>query len=157
MVFEPSEPLVDKSLFKRKDWTTSEFGFSLDEALLTNMLQHRGMEFFIRAFVDADHAGDTITRRYRTGFRVYLNSAPLYWLSKKQTIFGPLLFGSEFMTMKECTEYIRGLHYKLRMMGIPSTAPVLIFSDNQSVPANTTIPDSTLNKKSQIIAYHFVW
>ena len=28
--------------------------------------------------------------------------------------------------------------------------------DNQSVLANTTIPDSTLKKKSQSIPYHFV-
>ena len=30
-----------------------------------------------------------------------------------------------------------------------------IYGDNQSVLANTTIPDSTLKKKSQSIAYHF--
>ena len=33
---------------------------------------------------------------------------------------------------------------------------VCIYGDNQSVLANTTIPDSTLKKKSQSIAYHFV-
>ena len=42
------------------------------------------------------------------------------------------------------------------MMGIPCEEPVYIFGDNQSVLANTTIPDSTLKKKSQSIAYHFV-
>ena len=31
-----------------------------------------------------------------------------------------------------------------------------IQGDNQSVLANTSIPDSTLKKKSQSIAYHFV-
>ena len=31
-----------------------------------------------------------------------------------------------------------------------------INGDNQSVLANMTIPDSTLKKKSQTIAYHFV-
>ena len=34
--------------------------------------------------------------------------------------------------------------------------PVYIEGDNQSVLANTTIPDSTLKKKSQSIAYHLV-
>ena len=57
--------------------------------------------------------------------------------------------------MKQCTKYICGLRYKLRMMGIPCTLPAFIFGDSQSVFANTTIPDSTLNKKSQSIAYHF--
>ena len=58
--------------------------------------------------------------------------------------------------MKQCCEYIRGLRYKLRMMGIPVEGPTCIYGDNQSVLANTTIPDSTLKKKSQSIAYHFV-
>ena len=58
--------------------------------------------------------------------------------------------------MKQCCEYLRGLRYKLRMMGIPIDGPAYIYGDNQSVLANTTIPDSTLKKKSQSIAYHFV-
>ena len=40
-------------------------------------------------------------------------------------------------------------------MGIPVEGPTCIYGDNQSVLANTTIPDSTLKKKSQSIAYHF--
>ena len=42
------------------------------------------------------------------------------------------------------------------MMGIPVLGPTFVYGDNQSVLANTTIPDSTLKKKSQSIAYHFV-
>ena len=41
-------------------------------------------------------------------------------------------------------------------MGIPVEGPICIYGDNQSVLANTTIPDSTLRKKSQSISYHFV-
>jgi hypothetical protein len=58
--------------------------------------------------------------------------------------------------MKQCCEYLRGLRYKLRMMGIPVVGPSYIQGDNQSVLANTTIPNSTLKKKSQSIAYHLV-
>ena len=58
--------------------------------------------------------------------------------------------------MKQCCEYICGLRYKLRMMGIPVEGPTCIYGNNQSDLANTTIPESTLKKKSQSIAYHFV-
>ena len=58
--------------------------------------------------------------------------------------------------MKQLCEYLRGLRYKLRMMGIPVDGPVYIHGDNQSVLANTTVPESTLKKKSQSICYHFV-
>ena len=108
------------------------------------------------AYVDSDHAGDTITRRSRTGFLVFLNRALIFWLSKKQTSIETSSFGAEFTAMKQCTEYVRGLRYKLRMMGIACEAPTFIYGDNQSVLANTTMPHSVLKKKSNSIAYHFV-
>eukprot|EP00957_Ditylum_brightwellii_P203091 15333186-Ditylum_brightwellii.AAC.1 len=58
--------------------------------------------------------------------------------------------------MKQCCEYIWGLWYKLHMMGIPVIGPALIYGNNQSTLCNSSIPDSTLKKKSQSIAYHFV-
>jgi hypothetical protein len=65
-------------------------------------------------------------------------------------------FGSEFVAMKQATEYIRGLRYFLRMMGITVDEPAYVFGDNRSVLANTTAPGSTLKKKSNAISYHFV-
>jgi hypothetical protein len=58
--------------------------------------------------------------------------------------------------MKQATKYICGLRYKLRMMGIMVDEPAYVFGDNQSVLAITTAPGSTLKKKSNSIAYHFV-
>ena len=157
LVFDPSDPCVDELAFEQMDWTSSEFGhLQGKEEVPTNMPESRGVGFVMRAKVDADHAGDTITRRSRTGFIIYLNSAPIYWMSKKQTSIETSSFGSEFIAMKQCCEQVRGLRYKLQMMGIPCEGPAYIYGDNQSVLANTTIPDSTLKKKSQSIAYHFV-
>ena len=106
----------------------------------------------MKGYVDADHAGNLLMRRSRTGFLVYLNMAPIYWLSKKQTSIETSTFGSEFVAMKHCCEYIRGLRYKLRMMGIPCQEPSFIYGDNQSVLYNTKLPESTLKKKSNSIA-----
>ncbi len=157
MVYDPSDPVIDESEFEFKDWTSSEFGhLQGKEELPTNMPEPRGQGFVINAKVDADHASDTVTRRSRTGFIVYLNCAPVYWLSKKQTSCESSSFGSEFCAMKQCCEYLRGLRYKLRMMGIPCEGPAYIHGDNQSVLASCGIPDSVLKKKSQSIAYHFV-
>jgi hypothetical protein len=148
---------VEESDFELQDWTSSEFGhLQGKEELPPNMPEPRGLGFVMRAKVDADHAGDTVTRRSRTGFLVYLNSALVCWLSRKQTSVESSSFGSEFVAMKQCCEYIRGLRYKLRMMGIPCDGPAYIQGDNQSVLANTTIPNSTLKKKNQSIAYHLI-
>ena len=120
------------------------------------MPEPRGLGFVMRAKVDADHASDTTTRCSRMGFLIYLSYAPIYWWSKKQNSMESLSFASEFIAMKQCCEYVCGLRYKLRMMGISCEDPTFIYGDNQLVLANTTIPDSMLKKKSQSIAYHFV-
>jgi hypothetical protein len=157
LVFDPTHQEVDEQAFERKDWTSSEYGHvSGNEELPPNIPTPQGFGFKVLARVDADHAGDSVTRKSRTGFLVYCNSAPIYWMSKKQTSIESSSFGSEFIAMKQCCEYIRGLRYKLRMMGIPVIGPALIYGDNQSVLYNSSIPDSTLKKKSQSIAYHFV-
>ncbi len=87
---------------------------------------------------------------------MFLSGAPIYWSSKKQTSCEMSTFGSKFVAIKQATEYICGLRYKLRMMGITVDEPVFVFGDNQSVLVNTTAPGSTLKKKSNTIAYHFV-
>ena len=143
--------------YQQKDWTCSEFGHvSGEEELPSNMPAPRGMGFIMRAKVDADHAGDIVTRRSRTGFMIFLNSSLVYFSSKKQLSVESSSFGSEFVAMKQCCEYVRGLRYKLRMMGIPCDQPTYIVGNNQSVLSNSSIPELALKKKSQSIAYFFV-
>ena len=60
------------------------------------------------------------------------------------------------MALKYATEYVRGLRYKLRSMGIPVNECTFIYGDNQSVLCNTTTPHSQLKKKSNSVAYHHV-
>ena len=91
-----------------------------------------------------------------TGFLVYLNNALIYWSSKKQTTVETSSFGSEFMAMKQATEYVRGLRYKLRSMGVPVEECCYIYGDNQSVLVNSSTPQSQLKKKSNSVAYHHV-
>ena len=118
MVFDPSEPDIDRSLFERQDWSATVYRGDLKEEMPSNMPQCRGQGVTMSAYVHSDHAGDTLTRRSRTGFLVFLNCALIFCNSKKQTAIETSSFGSEFTAMKQCTEYIRGLRYKLRMMGI---------------------------------------
>ncbi len=157
LVYDPSDPVIDESKFEAKDWTSSEFGhIDGKEEIPANMPEPRGLGFVIVAKVDSDHASDTVTRRSRSGMFVWINNSLVHWWSKKQNSVETSSFGSEFTAMKQCCEYLRGLRYKLRMMGIPVNGPAYIHGDNQSVLANTSNPDSTLKKKSQSIAYHYV-
>ena len=60
---------------------------------------------------------------------MYLNSALVYWFSKKQSSVESSTFVSEFTAIKQSCEYIRGLRYKLRMMGITCEDPAYIEGD----------------------------
>ena len=135
MVFDPTYPDIDMSNFPSHDW--KDFYGDVKEALPTNAPKPRGKEVDLRLYVDSDHANDQRTRRSRTGFFIFLNSVPIVWISKKQPTVETSVFGAEFVAMKHGMETLRGLRYKLRMMGIPLSGPSLIYGDNMSVIYNT--------------------
>ena len=87
---------------------------------------------------------------------MYVNSAPVYWMSKKQTSSERSYFGSEFVAMKQCYECIHGIRYKIHIMGIVVNGHAYTFGFKKSILCDTTIPDYKLKKKSQSIAYYFV-
>ena len=155
LVLDPSEPDIDQSQFTDEDLLASAYG-KCKEEISGNTLEPRGLGFTIRAFIDADFAGDSVIVSSRTGFLIFLNNAPIYWFSKKATSIETSSFGAEFCAMNLCREYLRGLRYKLRMMGIPVDLPAYVFGDNQSVLANTSFPHSKLKKKISSIAFHYV-
>jgi hypothetical protein len=55
--------------------------------------------------------------------------------------------------MKIGMKSLKGLQYKLRMMGVPIDGPLLIYRDNMLVIYNTQQPELTLKKKRDSIAY----
>ena len=116
----------------------------------------KGVSIQLTVFVDADHAGNKVTRRSQTGILVYANMTPIQWVSKRQNTVESSTFGSEFLALKHACELIKGLTYKLKMLGIPIEGPVRILCDNQSVVINGSFPESVLKKKHCSVAYHIV-
>ncbi len=93
-------------------------------------------------FVDSDHAGDKQTRHFQH--------------SKQQATNETEVFGAEFVATKIGVDTLRGLSYQLRMMGVAIDGATRVYGDNMSVIKNTSMPESTLNKKSNAICYHAV-
>jgi hypothetical protein len=154
LVFDDTYAVINNQFKENVDWT--DFYGDVKEPIPPNAPQARGKAVEITTFVDADHAGDRVTRRSRTGVLIYVNRAPIMWFSKRQNSVETSTFGSEFVALKTATEMIQGLRYKLRMMGIPIDGAARVLCDNMSVVYNTTAPESMLKKKSNAIAYHFV-
>ena len=154
LCLDPTYPTIDLGDFVNCDW--KDFYGDAQEAIPPNAPIPKGKEVDLRMFVDSDHAGEKRTRRSRTGFLIYLNMAPIAWYSKRQSTIETSVFGAEFVAMKVGMETLRGIRYKLRMMGVPLTGPSYIYGDNMSVIHNTQRPESTLKKKSNSICYHAI-
>ena len=157
LVFDSVIPRVDEQIFhpQEKDvWR--EFYPDAEEPLPPNAPQPRGRPVEISCYVDADHAGNMVTRRSHTGIIIYINNAPIIWYSKRQNTVESASFGSEFIALRIATDLIVALRYKLRMFGVEIPGPANVFCDNKSVVTNSSVPTSTLNKKHNSICYHRV-
>ena len=117
MAFDPTVPFVDESAFKKCIW--KEFYGDVLEAIPTNAPEPCGTGIGLQMYVDSNHAGEKKTRWSWLGFFIFINGALIQWLSKKQATIETSVFGAEFVAMKIGMESLKGLQYKLRMMGVP--------------------------------------
>jgi len=154
MVFDDAYINWNENDFTSYDWT--DFYDNVREEIPKNAPQPRGKPVQLNVFVDANHARNKLTRRSQTGILLYINKAPIMWYSKSQKTVETSTFGSEFVALRVATEMIKGLRYKLRMMGVPLDGPTNVLVDNETVMKNSTIPSSTLQKKHNAICYHYV-
>jgi hypothetical protein len=154
VMFDPTYPSVDMGAFIKTDWK-SMYG-DVKEMIPSDSPVPRGKEVDLRLFVDSDHAGEQFTRRSRTGYVIYLNMAPILWFSKRQPTVESIVFGADFVVMKNGIETCRGLRYKLRMMGVTLSGSTFVYGDNMSVSHNNQRPESVLKKKSNSLCYHMV-
>jgi hypothetical protein len=107
MVFDPSYQDIDMSRFKTGANWTPIYG-DVQEAIPDNAPIPGGKEVDIRLHTDADHAGETVTRRSWTGYILFLNGAPIDWFSKREPTIESSVFGSEFVAAKTGMEKNRG-------------------------------------------------
>ena len=155
IAFDPKIPMINESVFNHNaDWT--EFYGEVEEELPTKAPKPRGNPVTTSAFVDANHAGNVVTRRSHTGILIFVCNAPIIWFCKRQNTVEAATFGSEFVALRICKELIVGLRYKLRMFGVPIEGPTNVFCDNRGVVQNASIPESVLLKKHNAINYHAV-
>ena len=154
MVFDDALVTNSQADFPTFDWT--DFYGNVTEAIPSNAPEPRGNPVQMTAFVDANHAGNQVTRRSHSGILIYCNSAPIVWYSKAQATVETSTFGSEFVALRIATELIEALRYILRMFGIPLEGPINVLCDNKSMVDNSTIPSLTLKKKHNAICDHRV-
>jgi hypothetical protein len=144
VVFDPTYPVIEEDAFVKADWKAVYE--DAKEALPPDAPIILVKEVDLRLYVDSDHAGEIFTQRSRTDLVIYLNMAPVVWFSKQQPTVESSVFGADFVAMKNGIETVRGLRYKLWMMGVPLSGRCYVYGDNMSVIHNTQRPESMLKK-----------
>ena len=91
----------------------------------------------MRAFVDSDHASESVTRHSRLIFIVLLNSVHAFASCKKQGRFKTSSFGSELIAIKSCCEHLRCMCCKIRMFGMPVKSLACVLGDNQHIVSDS--------------------
>ena len=92
-----------------------------------NVPEPQGKEVDVCMFVDSNHAGQKVSGRSRSGFMIYVNNALVQWFSIKQSTVETSVFSTEFVTMMQGIDALKGLRDKLRMMGILISDPSYIY------------------------------
>ena len=138
MVFDPSYPDIDMSDLKTYYW--KEFYGPVTEAFPLDAPPSLREEVDLCLYVDSDHTGDKATRHSHTGYYIFINIAPILWFSKRQPTVEASIFVSEFVAMKKGMKALRGLQYKIRMMGIPLSGPSFAYGKNMYMIHNTQHP-----------------
>ena len=153
LVFDSRPRLWNKS-WMTVDW--QETYPNAKETIPLNMPTPRGSPVQINFWCDAAFATDGKNRRSQYGIIIFLGNSPYQWVCGQLKAMETSAFGAEYTTLRMACELVVALRYKLRMLGIPIDGPANGFVDNQAVVINSTVPESTLKKRYNFIAYHYV-
>ena len=107
----------------------------------SNMPKRRGNSVSTHCFVDANQAGNKLTRWSQTGILIFVKKAPIIAFSKRQITVETSTFCSKFTALKNAVDIVGALRYKLRMFGVTIEGPTNVFCDNESVYKNVSTPE----------------
>jgi hypothetical protein len=97
LYMDPDYPAIEEDRFAKYDWT--DFYKYATDPIPPKMPEPQGREMTVHCFVDADHAGDKVTRRSQTGILIFCNRAPIIAYSKRQNSVECSTYGSELCAM----------------------------------------------------------
>ena len=96
IAFDAAHPSIDERRFKKYDW--HNFYCGAKEAIPFDCPEPLVNLISTNCFVNADLAGDLISRRSQTGFLIFFNWATIIWHNKQHNAAETSMFGSEMMS-----------------------------------------------------------
>ena len=91
-----------------------------------------------------------------TGCLHFMNKTPIMSHSKKQATAETATYGAEFSAARTCLEQVIDLRQTLRYLGVRVHETSYVFGDNQAMVHSSKFPEARLNKRHNILSFHFV-
>lgn len=112
----------------------------------------------LKAYVDADWAGDTETRRSTSGFCTKVFGNLVQWCSKKQSCVSLSSTEAEYVALSQCiaqAQWLRNVFLELRLLP-ESDLKFKIYEDNQSAICAANRRGQPRRLKHIDLKYHFI-
>ncbi|RVW35384.1 Retrovirus-related Pol polyprotein from transposon RE1 [Vitis vinifera] len=115
----------------------------------------------LRAFSDADWAGDPTDHRSTTGYCFLLGSSLISWRSKKQTFVARSSTEAEYCALADTTSELLWLRWLLKDLSVSTSSATPLYCDNQSaihIAHNDVFHERTkhIEIDCHFIRYHLV-
>ena len=110
----------------------------------------------LKIMVDVNLLHDIVTGKLVTAVLYFVKATSTDWFSKRQATVETATYVSEFVAAKTATEQITDLRNTLRYLGVPIMTKAYMFGDNKSAVMSSTTPQSILNKRHNMLSYHWV-
>ena len=99
---------------------------------------------------------DLLSRKALTGVCTFYNKTPVDWYCKQQSTSETATYGAEFLVGRKCYEMIIDHRSYLRYLGKLVGEMDYVWRDNESIINSSTIPESKLKTRHNILSLHYV-
>ena len=97
---DPSLPNLEYHIFTTDATELKEYYRGEKEEMTHRMPRPRGVAVRTTHFVDSSHGANKVTRGSHSGHILFVNSASVKWLSRRQQTVKTSAFSSEFIVLK---------------------------------------------------------
>ena len=132
------------------NWEHSVYG-KHEEDIAEDTPEPLGKRIVLTHYFDASLMHDVLS-----GKAVTYNKTPVNWYCKQQSISETATYGAEFLSGRKYCENTIDHQAYLRYLGKPVGEMNYVWGDNESMVNSSTIPETKLHKRHNILLFHYV-